>query len=195
MEALLQSFEKLEHLQVFLHYLKNVPKQVDKRWINLQAYMQKVTGAFYQVDKLQALAENIECYLEIVQDKTFMFSDQYLQKELVNFQNSKPFSVRDNPSAKNVAFTFLPKQTDCCGKKLTPKPVHSCTYFRYGEPGVLGSVYCSLCENCELKYFPSYLEDSKGNRFYYNPADQAAIVFTLETAIETKLLHALDIDL
>ncbi len=180
---------------MFLHYLRVVPKEVDKRWINLQAYMQKVTGAFYQVDKLQALGENLECYLDIVQDKTFMFTDQYLQSELINFQRDKPSSVKEKPSAKNVAFTFLPRQSECCREKLSPKPLQTCTYFRYGEPGVLGSVYRSVCANCKSKYFPSYYEDPEENRFYYDPADQDVLVFTLETAIQTKLLHALDVDL
>ncbi len=195
METILREFEKLEHLQVFLHYLRVVPKEVDKRWINLQAYMQKVTGAFYQLDKLQALGENLECYLDIVQDKTFMFSDQYLQAELIDFQKSKPSSIKEPPSARNIAFTFLPKETDCCGKKLSPKPLQTCTYFRYGQPGVLASLYRSVCATCHSKFYPSYYEDKEENRFYYDPADQDVIVFTLETAIEKKLLHALDIDL
>ena len=124
-----------------------------------------------------------------------MFTDQYLQSELINFQKDKPPSMKEQPSAKNVAFTFLPRQSECCEKRLCPKSLQTCTYFRYGEPGVLGSVYRSVCAICESKYYPSFYEDPEGNRFYYDPADQDVLVFTLETAIETKLLHALDIDL
>ena len=195
METIFHGFEKLEHLQVFLHYLRTVPKQVAKRWINLQAYMEKVTGFFYHVDKLQALAQNIECYLDLVGNKTLTFSDHYLQEELTNFQMSKPSSIKELPSAKKLAYTFLPRQTECCERKLFPKSFHSCTYFRYGEPGVLGSVYRSVCVTCNSTYYPSYYEDAGSNRYCYDPADQDVIVFTSETAIETKLLHALDVDL
>ena len=194
MDQILQDFEKLEHVQVFLYFLRTVPKQVHNRWINLQGFLEKVTGTRYQVAKLQALGENLECYLDIVGDNTFMLSEQYLQNELVNFQKETP-PTKGHPSSKNIAFTFLPRETKCCLNKLSPKSFNSCTYFRYGEPGVLGSVYRSVCSICKSEYYPSYYVDSNENRFYYDPADQDVIVFTSETAIETKLLHALDIDL
>ncbi len=49
--------------------------------------------------------------------------------------------------------------------------VRNSTYFQYGEPGVLGSVYRSLCPSCRCTYFPSFYEDENGNRFYYDPKE------------------------
>ncbi len=170
-------FRKLEHVIVFLYYLRVVPRQTVNRFLHLAGFMQYVTGADYRETQL----------LPTMEDNTLQLEDEVLHHKLLGYGAS-------NDKKEKVAFVFMPQRDTCCGKALKAKRWHSTVLFRYGLPTVDAVQYVSECRQCSAKYYMSHYDTATG-RHYHNTQGVKYISFTPHTVMETKLLRALDIDM